>query len=140
MQLKDIAAKKPVYVKGGATDPSKGLDCSGYLYLAAKWAGIPGPRRTTSFNMSQGIDGWSSDVIPFFTMAQDVDIAFWTWAKTPWKINSHTGTFLRGEPKEKQGDDGLSVAHAGSRGVAIVPFRGVFVNDLSLIRRLNIGD
>lgn len=140
LKLKEIADKKPAYVRGGASDPSKGLDCSGYLFLAAKWAGIMGPRRTTSYLMSMGLDGWSSDMIPLFSMAQSTDLTFWTWKKTPHKINSHTGAFLKNEPKHLQGLEGLSIAHAGSRGVVIVPFRGAFLDDLSVIRRLNIGD
>lgn len=140
MQIKDLAARKPVYLKGGATDPSKGLDCSGSLDLARKWAGIAGPKRTTAFRMSQGLDGWTSNIVPFATMTQDCDLSFWTWKKSPLRINGHVGAFLRGEDAPLQGLDGLSIAHAGSKGFAIVPFWGVFVRDLSLIRRLNIGD
>lgn len=140
LKLKEIADKKPAYVRGGATDPSKGLDCSGYLYLAGKWGGVPGLTRSQSHRMAEGLDGWTSDVVPFFSIAESVDLAFWTWKKTPWKVNGHVGAFLRGEQLDKQGEDGLSVAHAGTRGVVIVPFRGVFVDDLSVIRRLNIGD
>lgn len=136
--LKDIAAKKPAYVKGEASDVKKGLDCSGYIYLAAKWAGIPGLGRTTAARMAEGLNGWLGSQV-LLMQATDCDLPFWTWKTNPLRVNGHVGAFLTGEPKEKQGRDGLSIAHASPRGVVIVPFRYTFVDDLSLIRRLSIG-
>jgi hypothetical protein len=135
MKIEDIAAAHPKYLWGGASNLKKGLDCSGSMYLAAKWAGIVGPRRTRSCRMAQGLDGWTSDPV-LMTMATDCDLTFFTWENTPWKVNSHTGALLTGEPQGGRGVEGLALAHAGSKGFGIVPFRGVFVRDLSIIRRL----
>lgn len=136
--LKDIAAKKPVYLKGGASDIKKGLDCSGYIYLAGKWAGIPELKRSTAARMAQGFDGWLGSQV-LLMQATDCDLPFWTWKTNPLRVNGHVGAFLTGEPKERRGRNGLSIAHASPRGVVIVPFKYTFLDDLSLIRRLSIG-
>lgn len=132
-ELRFIIGQHPRYTWGGATDLTKGLDCSGYVYLAGKWAGIPGIVRTTSYRMALGLDGWIGVDVPH-EQAQECDLCFWTWKKSPARINGHVGVFLT-----RKGV--LQVTHASSsRGVVLVPMRGVLRTDLSRVRRLTIGE
>jgi len=132
-ELRFIVGKNPKYVWGGASDLERGVDCSGYVFLAAKWAGIPGIKRTTAFRMALGIDGWSaSEILP--EQAQECDLPFWTWSTNPTRINGHVGVFLREQ-------SGLAVAHASERrGVVLEPWEGKLRTDLSKVMRLIIGD
>jgi hypothetical protein len=127
-----IIDKHPKYARGGFADPDQGLDCSGYVYLAAKWAGIPGISRTTSHRMAQGFGGWSGyDVDP--NAADECDLLFWTF--TPNRPLGHVGVLLFDE-------DGLaSAAHASARrGVTLRPVCGPLLQNLIKVRRLTIGD
>ena len=131
-QLKFIIARHPKYLWGGADDLDKGLDCSGYVYLAARWAAIPGVTRTTSLRMSLGFGGWRGIDIDFKD-ADALDLPFWTFkAKRPC---GHVGVFLR----DKTGMP--AVTHASPRrGVVLDQMRGRLLKDLARIRRLTIGD
>jgi len=132
-ELRFIIGKHPKYLWGGAQDLTKGLDCSGYVYLAGKWAGIPGITRTTAYRMSLGLNGWiGADILP--EQARDCDLCFWTRKSSPVRINGHVGVFLT-----NQGE--LQVSHASSsKGVVLAPMRGALWSDLSKARRLTIGD
>lgn len=131
-QLKFIIAKHPKYLWGGADNLDKGLDCSGYVYLAARWAAIPGVTRTTSLRMSLGFGGWRGIDIDF-SDADALDLPFWTFkAKRP---RGHVGVFLR----DKHGMP--AVTHASSRrGVALDQMQGRLLRNLTKVRRLTIGD
>jgi cell wall-associated NlpC family hydrolase len=132
-ELRFIIGKHPRYLWGGAKDLTKGLDCSGYVYLAGKWAGIPGIARTTAYRMSLGLDGWTGvDIL--LEQAQECDLPFWTWNRSPARSNGHVGVFLCDHGQ-------LWVTHASSRkGVVLAPMRGPLRSDLSKVRRLTIGD
>ncbi len=131
-QLKFIIAKHPKYLWGGAEDLDKGLDCSGYVYLAARWAAIPGVTRTTSLRMSLGLGGWRGVDIDFRD-ADALDLPFWTFkAKRPC---GHVGVFLRDQNAMP------AVTHASSRrGVVLDTMQGRLVRNLTKVRRLTIGD
>ncbi len=131
-QLAFIIAKHPKYTWGGSEDLSIGLDCSGYLFLACKWAGVPGITRTTSLRMSQGLGGWHGvDIHP--SLADECDLPFWTMS--PERPNGHVGAFLRTK------SDRLKVTHASSaRGVVLDDLHGQLATNLTKIRRLTIGD
>ena len=131
-QLLFIIRKHPKYLRGGANDLERGLDCSGYVYLAAKWAGIPGISRTTSFRMSQGFGGWSGRDIKL-SNAEECDLLFWTFSKN--QPFGHVGAMLRGAQGRKQ------AAHASPRlGVVLRPLKGSLAQNLSKVRRLTIGE
>jgi len=131
-QLQFIIAKHPKYTWGGSTDLEKGLDCSGYLFLAAKWAGIPGITRTTSARMAEGSGGWTSCQIDLKD-AQECDLVFWTFSEK--RKNGHVGAFLI------DSDGRRAVTHSGvSKGVVLEPLKGRLLENLSQVRRLTIGD
>lgn len=110
----------------------KGVDCSGYLFLAAKWAGIPGVTRTTSQRMAMGFGGWIGRNIDF-TEADECDLPFWTFKQH--RPCGHVGMFLR----DLHGMPG--VTHASSkRGVVFDDLTGPLLRNLSKVRRLTIGD
>jgi cell wall-associated NlpC family hydrolase len=129
-ELNFIIHKAPKYTWGGSTeDLSKGLDCSGYIFRAAKWAGMP-VRRTTSQRMAMGQSGWISREVSF-EERKDTDLVFWTFSRE--RPNGHVGVVL------KRGDH---VSHAsGSRNrVVLDRFKGVLLTDINQIKRLTIGD
>ena len=76
-----IIWKHPKYTWGGAESEEKGIDCSGYLYLAAKRAGIP-VRRTTAIQMEAGLAGWTGKNVTLDD-AGELDILWWTWPTSP---------------------------------------------------------
>ena len=106
----------------------KGVDCSGYLYLAGRRAGMP-VKRSTSKRMAQGLDGWVGKDVPS-GKEQELDLPFWTFK--PDRPNGHVGVFWE---KGK-------VTHASpSRDRVVVDkLKGVLKSKLSLIRRLTLGD
>lgn len=130
-QLNFIIAKHPKYTWGGS-DLERGVDCSGYLFLAAKWAAIPGVTRTTAARMAQGLGGWLSKEISLDNAAP-CDLIFWTFK--PERPCGHVGAFLKGP------HNALYVTHASvSRGVVLERIRGILATSTSLVRRLTIGD
>jgi cell wall-associated NlpC family hydrolase len=129
-QLEFITGKNPKYVWGGAAGIDSGLDCSGYLFLAAKWAGIPGITRTTAEKMSCGFGGWTGKDVQA-EAAGTCDLIFWAFKKH--RI-SHTGAIINKPGK-------IHVTHASpAGGVVLVPLMGKLETDLKKIRRLTIGD
>jgi len=131
-QLKIIIAAHPRYVWGGAEDETKGLDCSGYLYLSARRAGFP-VHRTTALHMRAGGGGWLGVDI-MFRDSRQLDIVWWTFSQG--RPHGHVGILIRhpvhGIP---------AVTHASSkRGVVVDYVAGRLLGDLSATRRLKIGD
>jgi cell wall-associated NlpC family hydrolase len=120
-------ALKPAYLWGGAISERLGLDCSGYLFLAAKRGGLP-VKRTTAARMARGECGWTGAAVPR-SDADKCDLCFWTFDKS--RPNGHVGAFLgKGGP----------VTHASSsRGVVAAPLKGTLYGALTLVRRLIMG-
>lgn len=127
-----IIEKKPKYVWGGSESEEKGIDCSGYLYLAAKRSGIP-VTRTTAILMEQGLGGWHGKRITLDD-AQELDIVWWTWLNKPQRKHGHIGFFL----VNTRGSNLLEVTHSSSsKGVVIQQLRGSLLRDISSIKRLD---
>jgi cell wall-associated NlpC family hydrolase len=131
-ELYAIADLHPQYLWGGYQDPKKGLDCSGYIYLARKRAGDPNAKRTTAYRMSLGKDGWDGNTINQIKEADRGDLVFWTWKGSQRKCG-HVGAVVLGR---KSGL--LEAAHAssGRNSVVVVPFRGSLLTDIDIFRRL----
>ncbi len=131
-ELLTIIARHPRYVWGGAETEAKGLDCSGFIFLAARRAGMP-VIRVTSAQMAQGRGGWIGRDIAFRDSAE-LDIIWWTFK--PERPLGHLGVLIR-HPVYKT----PSVTHASStRGVVVDFIQGPLLRDLSKTRRLTIGD
>jgi hypothetical protein len=132
--LKIIIDRHPAYVWGEAKDESRGLDCSGYMYLAAKRSGLP-VRRVTAREMREGKGCWEGRDISLKD-AEEVDMPYWTWKDRPDRQHGHVGCFLQGKKSKL-----LEVTHCGSStGVVQHELKGVFLRDLSAVRHLTIGD
>lgn len=131
--LRMIIDRKPAYVWGGSQSEAKGLDCSGYIYLAARRSGMP-VKRTTALFMEKGLAGWSSRKMTLDD-SDELDLIWWTWKDTPSRIHGHVGVFLVNR------DSGLlEVTHSSSkRGVVIQPLVGSLLRDVSSVRRLRLG-
>lgn len=131
-QLWIIIDRHPKYFWGGAHDEEQGLDCSGYLFLAAKRAALP-VRRTTAFNMRYGMGGWSGEDINLDT-AGELDLVWWTWTYRPSRGPfEHVGAFLIGRRSHL-----LEVTESGGNGVVITPLKGALLTDISAVRKLNL--
>jgi hypothetical protein len=119
-------------MRNGSEDLERGLDCSGYMYLAAKWAGIPGVTRTTAYRMAMGFGGWIGRDVSL-DAADECDLTFWTMEDD--RPHGHVGAFLR-DPAGKR-----KVTHASySRGVILEDLNQRLMKDLSKVRRLTIGE
>jgi hypothetical protein len=122
----------PKYVWGGSEIEGKGLDCSGYLYLAAKRSGMP-VKRVTSIMIESGLGGWSSKKISLDDV-DEFDINFWTFK--PARMHGHLGFYL---VSRKSGL--LEITHSSSsKGVIIQPITPYLLKTTSSIRRLTLGD
>lgn len=131
-QLDFIVAKHPYYRWGGAENLERGLDCSGYLFLAAKWSAIPGITRTTALRMSLGLGGWTGKDLPPDD-ADECDLVFWTIKES--RPNGHVGAVLRNHGA------GRKVTHSSlKRGVVLEDLKGPLFPNLTKVRRLTIGD
>jgi cell wall-associated NlpC family hydrolase len=131
-QLLLIIDKHPKYTWGGSSDLETGIDCSGYVFLAAKWAGIPGITRTTSSRMSLGLGGWPSKDVDL-SDATECDLLFWTFNKE--QPAGHVGVLLLDE------QDCKHATHASERrGVVLDALAGPISRNLTKVRRLSIGD
>lgn len=128
LELATLIHSQPRYVWGGI-DEETGVDCSGYLFLAARRAGMP-VRRTTSVRMAEGEAGWSGVAIVRGDH-RHLDLIFWTFK--PHRPNGHTGVVWR---------DPNRVTHASlSKGhVVVAPIVGELDRGLTKIIRLTIGD
>lgn len=121
---------------GAIKDNTLQVDCSGLMYYLFKKSGIA-VRRSTSFRMRHGLDGWTGKDVSIKD-ADPIDILFWTWkgqeAKRPF---GHVGIVI---VENRSGL--LEGFHAsGSAKKAIVsPIQNVMLRDLKVIRRITIGD
>ncbi|MEJ2718512.1 MAG: NlpC/P60 family protein [Deltaproteobacteria bacterium] len=130
-ELRSIINKHTPYAWGGSNDEREGLDCSGYIYLAARRAGLP-VRRTTSRRMAIGDGGWTGIPVTLDDPANcgdTLDLMFWTFAaKRP---NGHVGVRWG---KQR-------VTHASTRrGVVIDRLSGVLMKALTKSIHLTIGE
>ncbi len=131
-QLKFIAGKNPKYTWGGASDLSSGLDCSGYIFLAGKWAGFPGITRTTSYRMSLGLGGWTGATTSM-DHAQHGDLVFWTLKES--RPNGHVGVVM------ERSELHVEVAHSSlAKGVIQENMNAYLIQKTTNIRRLSFGD
>ena len=130
-----IIDKHPKYTWGGSESELQGVDCSGYLYLAAKRSGIP-VHRTTAIQMEAGLAGWTGKKVTLDD-ANELDILWWTWKTSPQRRHGHVGFFL----VNNRGSKLLEVTHSSSsKGVIVQQLRGTLLRDISSIKRLTIGD
>jgi len=133
-----ILAKSTLYVWGGAGTEKLGVqhfDCSGYLYYIYFKSGVP-VKRTVAFRMRHGMDNWIGKDVNIYDV-DDLDIPFWSWRNSPNRPFGHVGVVLIGKKSKL-----LEVTHAsgGKKKVVMHPLEGVFIRDLSAIRRLTIGE
>jgi cell wall-associated NlpC family hydrolase len=130
-QLKFIVAKNPRYAWGGSSDLSKGLDCSGYIFLAGKWAGLPGIQRTTSYRMSLGLGGWTGEVSDLSKVSV-CNLIFWTFS--PGRPNGHVGAIISHDSEH------VRVTHASQgRGVVAEPMNSYLIRKTTAVRKLSIA-
>ena len=107
-------------------------DCSRFVYQAARNAGIPGVKRTTSNRMSNGFDGWIGLTIRSMRKIEKGDLVFWTWAGSD-RPRGHVGIVVVGR------ESGLfEAAHTSSKHKRpiVTRFRGVLLTDIDIFRRL----
>jgi len=124
-ELKTIIDRHPRYQWGGSVNEDKGLDCSGYLFLAARRGGLP-VKRTTAARMMVGEGGWIGVKVPF-SAGTMLDLVGWTFRRR----FDHIGILWHNR----------TVTHSSSRrGVVVDPMRGALKKTLSGIRHLTIGD
>lgn len=122
--------------KGELKDDVYQLDCSGFIFKCGSMAGMP-VKRTVAARMALGLDGWSSKLVELDDI-EETDILFWTWKNSkPDRKNGHTGVAVVNPSSEL-----LEVCHSSStkKMVVINQIRGVFLRDISCIRRLTLGD
>jgi cell wall-associated NlpC family hydrolase len=125
VELETIISRHPHYQWGGATDEVKGLDCSGYLYLAARRAGFP-VRRTTAKRMLEGNEGWVNIAV-FPAERKPLDLGGWSFRKR----FDHIGLIWKTP---------YTVTHSSSRrGVVVDELRGALVQYAESIKRLTLG-
>lgn len=132
--LQIIIDRNPSYLWGGSTTEDQGLDCSGYIYLAARRSGLP-VKRTTAVVMEKGLQGWISNKVRLEECAE-LDLVWWTWKSAPARIHGHVGVLLINRRSGL-----LEVTHSSSKkGVIIQPMNGTLLRDMSSLKRLSIGD
>jgi hypothetical protein len=126
-ELQKIIDRRPRYVWGGSESEAKGLDCSGYIFLAARRAGL-NVRRTTAIRMAEGESGWKGMTLSSIDK-DHLDLIFWTF-KTE-RPHGHVGAVWQ-HPKQ--------ATHASSsKGcVVVAPIKGPLEDNISLIRRLEL--
>lgn len=135
-ELWTIIKKQPKYTWGGCTDEAQGVDCSGFIYLAAKRAGLP-VKRTTAKNMAYGLSGWSG-VSVGVREAHVLHLIWWTWRDAkPTREHGHVGVVVLGS-----GSRLLEVGHSSQtkRYVVVQPCEGKLLTEISEVKRLTIGD
>jgi hypothetical protein len=142
-ELKAIIDVHPRYQWGGSESERKGLDCSGYLFLAARRAGLP-VRRTTSHRMARGESGWDSVAVARDSI-KPCDMVFWTFKER--RPDGHVGVIWSAckrnysQNEDDRRDACPTVTHASSRrGVVIAVLRGYLKRRMSKISRLTIGN
>ena len=133
--LQLIIDMRPKYTWGGAESLDKGLDCSGYIFLACKWAGIPGITRTTALNMARGMGGWQGDDVEWH-QSEPLDLIWWTFPSKPDRIHGHVGVLWY----DNDGYHMVTHASASRNRVVVDKLRYSLWDDISKIRHLTIGD
>jgi len=136
-ELNFMILKNPKYVMSDKIKPDdpieSGVDCSRYMYLTARRAGIP-ISRTTARDMATGGGGWLGKDVKSDD-ADHLDLSFWTWSGSA-RTYGHVGAFMVG-PKSGL----LEVTHASeTRGVVLDKLKGKLLTDLTKVRRLILGD
>jgi hypothetical protein len=127
-----------LHVWGGAGTEKNGkqqFDCSGYLYYVYFTSGVP-VKRTTAYRMRLNLDNWEGKDINIYDV-DDLDIPFWSWRNSPNRPFGHVGIILIGKKSKI-----LEITHASGskKKVVMHPLEGIFIRDLSAIRRLTIGE
>jgi len=130
--IQTIINAHPRYVWGESTRESRGLDCSGYIFLGAKRAGMP-VSRTTSRNMRRGLGGWNGVDIMFHS-TEELDIIWWTFTSA--RPDGHIGILWR----DRSGLPAVTHSSSTQKGVVVGYLEGALFRDISAIRRLIIGD
>ena len=130
--IQTIIDAHPRYVWGGSETESKGLDCSGYIYLSAKRSGMA-ISRTVARNMRYGLSGWVGYDIELRD-TEELDLIWWTFSTA--RPHGHIGILWR----DKAGLPAVTHASGSSRGVVVGWLQGSLFRDISAIRRLTIGD
>ena len=128
--LKMIAEHHAPYIWGG-TDVKTGLDCSGYIWAAARL--IFPVTRTTAADMAAGFRGWVGITLANgLRYADEGDLPFYDWGSNRIK---HVGATVR-DPAS--GDPSLLHASSSRNRTVMVPLQGV-LGKPKLVRRLNFG-
>jgi hypothetical protein len=130
--IQTIINAHPKYVWGGSESEAKGVDCSGYIYLAAKRSGMP-VSRTTARNMRHGLGGWTGNNI-LFNSAEELDIVWWTFTSA--RSDGHIGILWQ----DRNGFPAVTHASSSSGGVVVGYIQGSLFRDISALRRLTIGE
>lgn len=144
-----VIAQHPRYLYGG-NKLDKGIDCSYFVYLVCKRAGIIGLQRLSADDIYHAQDGWKNITINIKD-AEQLDMLFWIWQKKGGKPYELTESLKLLKTKAKRidhmglvltGKSGLlEVGHmSSSKGGIITPFRGTLERDCVGVRRLTIGD
>lgn len=134
-----IKSRSTAYVWGGAGSEKDGVlqfDCSGLVTYIFRQSGIP-VRRTTSFRMRHGLDGWISKEVDIDD-CDHLDLLFWTWrGQEATRPFGHVGMLV-----EDRRSGILEGFHASGSGMKVVSqqIRGALLRDLKSIRRITIGD
>lgn len=140
LQYLHILEQKNIpYVWGGANEerPEMGLDCSGFIYVAARKSGALACHRTTALEMQKRNGGWVGIDLGSdsggLRRASEGDIIWWTWKGKP-RIHGHIGILTR----DRSGSP--AVIHASqSRGrVLVEEVKGRLLDDISWLRRPQI--
>jgi hypothetical protein len=129
-QLSMLIEMHPRYAHGGTTVQG-GMDCTGYVGIAAKWAGMP-VKRSTTIRMLAGFDGWLAKPVPLHGVVE-LDLVWFT-IKRP---NQHVGVVWDAEPGKPK-----TFTHSGSStGVTVSDLeKGYWADKATATRRLTIGD
>ena len=119
-----IVEKRPRYKWGGSVNEELGLDCSGFVFLVYRRAGLC-VGRTTSRNMRMGLSGWGGTDVRDGAMLVG-DLIFWTWRQRPDRPDGHVGIVMRSGTRIDV------VAHASpGRGVILEALHGRLKEEIS---------
>lgn len=145
-ELYFLLYKHPAIVyKWGATsvyDKNEG-DCSGTIYAIAKKIGW-NVQRITAKDMEAGLGNWRNIPITL-DKAEETTLVWWSWGlkdynegkgKPPKRIHGHIGILMI-SPRSGL----LEVVHNNlSKGLHMEPLVNVFIDDLSSVKNLTLGD
>jgi hypothetical protein len=134
-----------IVYKWGATGvyDKNEADCSGTFYAIAKKIGW-NVQRLTAKDMEAGLGNWRNISITL-DKAEETTLVWWSWGlkdykegkgKPPKRIHGHIGMLMI-SPKSGL----LEVVHNNlSKGLHIEPLVNVFIDDLSSVKNLTLGD